>query len=163
MTAVGPRISKPLAIAAAERERDAQQRDDDADEGFPVYRQAAVDPIEVDRGRAPARAVPVRAISEPGLQATTEEWFGELERKLTLRKTGIDVSWLLDWAKKYCWSFLVRDMSLNRELYTADVRYIDVTTLWRTIVGINEFVKYNFAFFDAIPDWRYDPARPTST
>jgi hypothetical protein len=28
-----PRISKPLAIAAAERERDAQQRDDDADGG----------------------------------------------------------------------------------------------------------------------------------
>ncbi|WP_245662824.1 hypothetical protein [Nocardia vermiculata] len=38
-----------------------------------------------------------------------------------------------------------------------NIRYTDVTTLGRTIVGIDEFVKYNFAFFDAIPDWRYDP------
>jgi hypothetical protein len=104
------------------------------------------------------RAVPIRAVPEAELQATTEEWFGEFERKLTYYgKLGIDLSWLLDWAKKYWWSFLVRDMSLNHELYTADVRYTDVTTFGRTIVGIDEFVKYNFAFFDAIPDWRYDP------
>jgi hypothetical protein len=104
------------------------------------------------------RAVPIRAVPEAELQATTEEWFGEFERKLAYYgKLGIDLSWLLDWAKKYWWSFLVRDMSLNHELYTADVRYTDVTTFGRTIVGIDEFVKYNFAFFDAIPDWRYDP------
>ena len=48
-------------------------------------------------------------------------------------------------------------MSLNHELYAPDIRYTDVTTFGRTIVGIDEFVKYNFAFFDAIPDWRYDP------
>ncbi|MGK8506876.1 nuclear transport factor 2 family protein [Nocardia asiatica] len=104
------------------------------------------------------RAARIRAIPESELQATTEEWFGEFERKLTYYgKLGNDVSWLLDWAKKYWWSFLVRDMSLNHELYTADVRYTDVTTFGRTIVGIDEFVKYNFAFFDAIADWRYDP------
>lgn len=51
----------------------------------------------------------------------------------------------------------MRDMSLNSELYTPDLRYTDVSSFGRTIVGLDEFVKYNFAFFDAIPDWRYDP------
>jgi hypothetical protein len=104
------------------------------------------------------RAVPIRAIPEAELQARTLEWFGEFERKLELYgKLGVDLSWLMEWAKKYWWSFLVRDMSLNHELYAPDIRYTDVTTFGRTIVGIDEFVKYNFAFFDAIPDWRYDP------
>ncbi|WP_280264359.1 hypothetical protein [Nocardia abscessus] len=77
MTAVGPRISKPLAIAASERERDAQQRDDDADggvdEGFPVDRQAAVDPIEVDRGQGAGEGGADPRDFETELQATTEE------------------------------------------------------------------------------------------
>lgn len=104
------------------------------------------------------RAVPIRALSEEQLQAATQEWFTEFERKLAFYSAaGLDVSWLLEWAKKHWWSFLVRDMSLNHELYAPDVRYTDVTTFGRTIVGIDEFVKYNFAFFDAIPDWRYDP------
>ncbi|MEV5834459.1 nuclear transport factor 2 family protein [Nocardia sp. NPDC052112] len=104
------------------------------------------------------RAVPIRAIPESDLQATTEQWFAEFEHKLEFYgKLDIDLSWLLEWAKKYWWSFLVRDMSINDQLYTPDVRYTDVTTFGRTIVGIDEFVKYNFAFFDAIPDWRYDP------
>lgn len=51
----------------------------------------------------------------------------------------------------------MRDMSLNDELYTPDLQYSDVSSLGRTIVGLDEFVKYNFAFFAAIPDWRYDP------
>ncbi|MFI6311063.1 nuclear transport factor 2 family protein [Nocardia fusca] len=104
------------------------------------------------------RAVPIRVIPEPDLQATTQEWFVEFGRKLELySQLGQDLSWLMEWAKKYWWSFLVRDMSINHELYAPDVRYTDVTTFGRTIVGIEEFVKYNFAFFDAIPDWRYDP------
>lgn len=44
----------------------------------------------------------------------------------------------------------------NRELYAPDVRYTDVTTFGRTVVGIDEFVACSFAFFEAIPDWRYD-------
>ncbi|MFI2561125.1 hypothetical protein ACH49Y_24065, partial [Nocardia farcinica] len=31
-----------------------------------------------------------------------------------------DLSWLMTWAKKYWWSFLVRDMSVNDELYAPD-------------------------------------------
>ncbi|WP_227981303.1 nuclear transport factor 2 family protein [Nocardia spumae] len=104
------------------------------------------------------RSVPIRAIPEAELQAGTLQWFGEFERKLeAYGKLGVDLSWVMQWAKKYWWSFLVRDMSVNDELYAQDVRYTDVTTFGRTIVGIDEFVKYNFAFFDAIPDWRYDP------
>ncbi|WP_068062039.1 hypothetical protein [Nocardia xishanensis] len=32
-----------------------------------------------------------------------------------------------------------------------------MTTLGATVVGLDQFVEYNFAFIDAIPDWRYDP------
>ena len=104
------------------------------------------------------RAVPIRVMTEPELQANTEEWFVQFGAKLAFyEKLGVDLSWVMDWAKKYWWSFLVRDMSVNDELYARDVRYTDVTTFGRTIVGIDEFVKYNFAFFEAIPDWRYDP------
>ncbi|MET9202670.1 nuclear transport factor 2 family protein [Gordonia sp. NPDC003585] len=104
------------------------------------------------------RGVPIRAISEPELQEQTREWFDMFAKKLDfLERQGNDVAWLMTWAKKYWWSFLVRDMSINDELYAADLRYTDVTTFGRTIVGIDDFVTYNFAFFDAIPDWRYDP------
>ena len=51
----------------------------------------------------------------------------------------------------------MRDMSFNHELYTPDLKYKDPTTFGRIIVGMDDFVRYNFAFFDAIPDWRYDP------
>lgn len=105
------------------------------------------------------RAVPIRAIPEAELQATTKTWFVDFAAKLDYlsEKHDTDVTWLMGWAKRYWWSFLVRDMSINDELYTQDIRYTDVTTFGRTIVGIDEFVEYNFAFFDAIPDWRYDP------
>ncbi|MFW0793024.1 nuclear transport factor 2 family protein [Gordonia sp. CPCC 205515] len=105
------------------------------------------------------RAVPIRALSESELQQTTLEWFEMFDKKLDYlgRRHDADLTWLMTWAKKYWWSFLVRDMSINDELYAPDIRYTDVTTFGRTIVGIDEFVKYNFAFFDAIPDWRYDP------
>lgn len=104
------------------------------------------------------RAEPIRVMQEHELQAMTRQWFDDFERKLDhYGRLGFDIGWLLDWAKKYWWSFLVRDMSVNHELYAPDLRYTDVTTFGRTIVGIDEFVTYNFAFFDAIPDWRYDP------
>ncbi|WP_068271579.1 nuclear transport factor 2 family protein [Aldersonia kunmingensis] len=105
------------------------------------------------------RSVEIRAIPESELQQTTKEWFEWFALKLDYLSEchDQDLSWIMTWAKKYWWSFLVRDMSINDELYAQDVRYTDVTTFGRTIVGIDEFVKYNFAFFDAIPDWRYDP------
>ncbi len=105
------------------------------------------------------RGVPIRAISEKELQASTTEWFEMFDKKLDYlsRVHDTDLTWLMTWAKKYWWSFLVRDMSINDELYAPDVRYTDVSAFGRPIVGIDDFVTYNFAFFDAIPDWRYDP------
>ncbi|NPV60822.1 MAG: nuclear transport factor 2 family protein [Actinobacteria bacterium] len=100
----------------------------------------------------------VRVLTEPELMAMTKQWFVEYEKKIALyAQHGIDIGWTLEWAKKYWWSWLMRDMSLNHELYTPDLQYTDVTSFGRTMVGLDEFVRYNFAFFDAIPDWRYDP------
>lgn len=100
----------------------------------------------------------VRVLTEPELNAMTRQWFVDYERNIQhYAEHGIDVRWTLEWAKKYWWSWLMRDMSLNSELYTPDLRYKDVSSFGRTIVGLDEFVKYNFAFLDAIPDWRYDP------
>ncbi|MFB7718728.1 nuclear transport factor 2 family protein [Nocardia sp. NPDC056100] len=104
------------------------------------------------------RAVPVPVLDEDALTAMTTTWFAEYEQKIDWYAAhGFDIAWTLDWAKKYWWSWQARDMSYNHELYTADLRYKDVTTLGATMVGLDEFVAYNFAFFDAIPDWRYDP------
>ncbi|MFI7529028.1 nuclear transport factor 2 family protein [Nocardia salmonicida] len=104
------------------------------------------------------RAVPVEVLDEAALTAMTQTWFDEYEKKIEFYADhGLDIAWTLDWAKKYWWSWQTRDMSYNHELYTHDLRYKDVTTLGATMVGLDEFVAYNFAFFDAIPDWRYDP------
>ncbi|MGW6425053.1 nuclear transport factor 2 family protein [Nocardia sp. NPDC055053] len=104
------------------------------------------------------RAEPVRILDEAALTAMTREWFDEYEKKIEFYgEHGIDIGWTLEWAKKYWWSWKARDMSYNHELYTNDLRYKDVTTLGAVMVGLNVFVEYNFAFFDAIPDWRYDP------
>lgn len=105
------------------------------------------------------RAEPIRVLQEDELQAMTSQWFVDFDRRLEhySKAFDTDMSWVMTWAKKYWWSFLVRDMDSNHELYAPDIRYTDVTTFGRTIVGIDDFVTYNFAFFDAIPDWRYDP------
>ncbi|MGE2734590.1 nuclear transport factor 2 family protein [Mycolicibacterium vaccae] len=105
------------------------------------------------------RAEPVRVFQEHELQTMTKQWFVDFATKLDFYSNHFDqdLSWVMTWAKKYWWSFLVRDMDLNHELYAPDIRYTDVSTFGHTIVGIEEFVKYNFAFFAAIPDWRYDP------
>ncbi|MFF0613613.1 nuclear transport factor 2 family protein [Nocardia tengchongensis] len=104
------------------------------------------------------RATPVEVLDEAALTKMTTAWFDEYEQKIAFyAEHGLDIAWTLDWAKKYWWSWQARDMSSNHELYTPDLRYKDVTTLGATIVGLDEFVAYNFAFFDAIPDWRYDP------
>lgn len=100
----------------------------------------------------------IKVLTEPELNAMTEQWFIDLDRKIAhYADHGIDVAFAAEWAKKYWWSWLMRDMSLNHELYTPDLRYKDPTTFGRIIVGLEEFVRYNFSFLDAIPDWRYDP------
>ncbi|WP_433755568.1 nuclear transport factor 2 family protein [Nocardia sp. CA-135398] len=104
------------------------------------------------------RAEPVKVLDEPALTAMTQQWFDEYEKKIEFyHQHGLDIAWTLEWAKKYWWSWQTRDMSHNHELYTENLRYKDVTTLGATMIGLDQFVEYNFAFFDAIPDWRYDP------
>ncbi len=100
----------------------------------------------------------VRVIPEEKLNAMTQQWFVDFDRKVEYyRGFGVDLDWMVEWAKKYWWSWLMRDMSFNHELYTTDMKYKDPSTFGRIIVGMDEFIRYNFAFFDAIPDWRYDP------
>ncbi|MED5431159.1 MAG: nuclear transport factor 2 family protein [Pseudomonadota bacterium] len=100
----------------------------------------------------------VRTLQEAELRAMTQQWFADFESKIVFyRDHGLEIGWMMEWAKKYWWSWLMRDMSLNHELYTDDLEYLDPTTFGRTIKGLEEFVDYNFSFFDAIPDWRYDP------
>ncbi len=100
----------------------------------------------------------IRVLTEPELTARTKQWFVDYEKKIEYyARHGIDIAWTIEWAKKYWWSWLMRDMSLNGELYTPDLCYTDTSSFGRTIAGLDEFVKYNFAFFAAIPDWRYDP------
>jgi hypothetical protein len=104
------------------------------------------------------RGVRTRVIPEAELNKMHRQWFVELERRIEfMGQRAVDIGWLYEWAAKYTWSWLARDMSRNDELYTQDLHYVDPTTFGRTMVGLDEFVKYNFAFLNAISDWRYDP------
>jgi len=56
----------------------------------------------------------VKVLTEPELNAMTEQWFVDLDRKIAhYAERGIDVAFAAEWAKKYWWSWLMRDMSLN--------------------------------------------------
>lgn len=98
--------------------------------------------------------------SEDELNRQTHEFFLECEQQIRFysEHLGHDIMWLQDWLKKWWWAWLVRDMECVRtELCTADCTYKDPVSFGRQLVGIDEFIAYNDAFFDAIPDWRYDP------
>lgn len=100
----------------------------------------------------------IRTLQEPELQAMSKQWFDDFENKIAFyRNHGLEIGWMMEWAKKYWWSWVMLDMSFNHELYTDDIKYIDPTAFGCVIKGMDEFEKYNLAFFDAIPDWRYDP------
>lgn len=78
----------------------------------------------------------LRTLTEPELNAMTTEWFADYEKKIAFyAEHGFDIAWTLEWAKKYWWSWLMRDMSLNHELYTEDLRYKDPSTFGRILVG----------------------------
>lgn len=115
------------------------------------------------KGRAPQivrgnRSQAERVYSEDELNANAKTWFREFETQLEFyAKLGHDVSWVLDWTKKWWYSWLVRDMEVAAEICTADMTYKDPVCFGKPLVGLDEFVAYNFAFFDAIPDLRYDP------
>ncbi|MFG3522186.1 nuclear transport factor 2 family protein [Nocardia nova] len=100
-----------------------------------------------------------RAIGEDELNRLTRQWFVELEDQTRFysETLGQDVMWLNEWFKKYwmAWDQGVDEKALP-ELLAPDVEYKDPVSFGRPMVGIQSFIDYNQAFFDAIPDWRYD-------
>ena len=118
-----------------------------------VLRQPA--PRSVQGNRAHAE----RTIGEDELNGLQRRWFAELDdqTRFYTENLGHDVMWLNDWFKKYwlAWDQGVDEEALP-ELLAPDVEYKDPISFGRTMVGIRAFVDYNQAFFDAIPDWRYD-------
>ncbi|WP_196054829.1 nuclear transport factor 2 family protein [Nocardia aurantiaca] len=99
-----------------------------------------------------------RVFTEDELNENARIWFREFEEQIGFyEKLGHDVHWVLDWTKKWWWAWLVRDLDAVAELCTQDVTYKDPVSFGKTMVGLQEFIDYNIAFFDAIPDWRYDP------
>jgi hypothetical protein len=106
-----------------------------------------------------ARSHAERVIGEDELNRLSRRWFVELEEQTRFysEKLGHDVMWLNEWFKKYwlAWDQGVDEDALP-ELLAPDVTYTDPASFGRPIVGIQAFVDYNQAFFDAIPDWRYD-------
>jgi len=99
-----------------------------------------------------------KVFTEDELNQNARIWFQEFEEQIRFyEKLGHDLQWVLDWTKKWWWSWLVRDWPVIRSLCTEDVRYKDPVSFGKEMVGVQEFIDYNVAFFDAIPDWRYDP------
>lgn len=103
-----------------------------------------------------SHAYPV--ISEPDLNKMTCKWFEDFENKIKFyEKLGHDLSWFTLWLKKWWWAWFEYDMELVSELCMPNVIYKDPVSFGRPLHGLKEFIAYNDAFFDAIPDWRYDP------
>jgi hypothetical protein len=146
-------------VATKQTTKSAQAEKDDFNAKFE---------LALDRKRlrkpAPARVQGTRSQAEPvfsedELNRQSRDFFVETEQQLAFysERLGHDVMWLQDWLKKWWWAWLVRDMDMVNQLCTADVTYKDPVSFGRQLVGLKEFVDYNDAFFDAIPDWRYDP------
>lgn len=104
-------------------------------------------------------AHPVRVLSEDELCRGTRQFFEELEAQLTYYSERLDhdVMWLNDWLRRY-WAAWVGgiDEDLVRQTIAEDVEYKDPTAFGRPMVGIQNFIDYNQAFFDAATDLRYD-------
>ncbi len=100
-----------------------------------------------------------RVLGEDELNRLSRQWFAELEDQTRFysENLGHDITWLNVWFKKYwmAWEQGVDEKALP-ELLAPDVEYKDPVSFGRPMIGIQAFIDYNQAFFDAIPDWRYD-------
>ncbi|MGW0057467.1 hypothetical protein A5780_38605 [Nocardia sp. 852002-20019_SCH5090214] len=105
------------------------------------------------------RSEPVRVYNEDELQSMGLQFFAEVEAHLRFYtdKLGHDVMWFDDWLKKYwaAWSGGIDEAAVH-ELLSPEVTYKDPLSFGRQMVGIQAFIDYNQAFFDAAPDLRYD-------
>lgn len=101
----------------------------------------------------------VRALTEDELIAGTRQFFRETEEQLRFYtdNLGHDVMWFNDWLRKYwaAWSGGI-DEAAVWEILAPTVSYKDPLSFGREMVGIQAFIDYNQAFFDAAPDLRYD-------
>lgn len=99
-----------------------------------------------------------RVHTEDELNENARTWFRQFEEQVRFyEKLGRDLGWVVDWTKKWWYGWLLRDMEVVGEICTADMTYKDPVCFGKPLLGLQEFIAYNFAFFDAIPDLRYDP------
>lgn len=100
----------------------------------------------------------VLVVDEQMLMRMTMQWFAEFEAELSVYQVcGLHLEWLLEWTKKYWYSWRLRDRSCKQDLYAQDVRWRDASPNSRVIIGIEALEQYHSAFLEVIPDWRYDP------
>lgn len=104
------------------------------------------------------RSEPVLTVTEQELQQMTRRLFEDVEAQCAFysERLGHDVMWVLDWLKKYwaAWSGGVNE-ALVRETVAENCEYKDPLSFGRTMVGVEAFIDYNQAFFDAAPDLAY--------
>lgn len=104
------------------------------------------------------RSAPVPTVGEQELQAMTRRLFDEVEDQCAFytERLGNDVMWVLEWLKKYwaAWSGGVNE-DLVRETVAEDCEYKDPLSFGRIMHGVQAFIDYNQAFYDAAPDLAY--------
>lgn len=99
----------------------------------------------------------IKTLTEDELIQNNIDFFDDLEKRIPLyNKMGTDISFLDEWMKKWWGGWLDRDMDLVETLVTKDIHWMDPICFGKPTIGMQEFVDYNDAFFDALPDWRYD-------
>ncbi len=105
------------------------------------------------------RAHPERMETEDELCRRTHDFFATFEEDMDFysEHTPYDVTWMTDWLKRYwvAWDRGI-DEDLVRQTVAEDCVYKDPVSFGRPMVGIQAFLDYNYAFFEAIPDLRYD-------
>ncbi len=105
------------------------------------------------------RGEPFKSLTEDELIAGTKQFFRDTEEQLRwyTEKLGVDVMWFNDWLRKYwaAWSGGIDEKAVW-EVLSPTVSYMDPLSFGRTMVGVQAFIDYNQAFFDAAPDLRYD-------
>lgn len=124
--------------------------------------QRALDRLSIARPMPPFvqgnRSEPVPTVTERQLQDQTRQLFAEVGDQCAFytERLGNDVMWVLDWLKMYwsAWSGGV-DKDLVRATVQEDCQYKDPLSFGRIMHGVEAFIEYNQAFYDAAADLAY--------
>lgn len=104
------------------------------------------------------RSEAIATVTEVELQDMTRQLFAEVEDQCAFytERLGNDVMWVTDWLKMYwsAWSGGI-DEDLVRATVQDDCAYKDPLSFGRTMHGIQAFIDYNQAFYDAASDLAY--------